>query len=150
MARAGGCDAAATARLNSRWWDRVILKMPFMTLDTPSARFVVAAVAAGVMAQLAPPAQAAPAPEVEYVYDVMVRRHYNFPDNDAVGYGHRICDDIASGQGYVQVMAGVKNDVSPNDEFAANYLVSNAVNLLCPGQIWLLRNSAAHYGVPQR
>jgi hypothetical protein len=38
--------------------------------------------------------------------------------------------------------------VTPNDEFAANSLVSDAVNLLCPDQIWQLRNSAAHYRPP--
>ncbi|MEK0681970.1 DUF732 domain-containing protein, partial [Mycobacterium ulcerans] len=36
----------------------------------------------------------------------------------------------------------------PNDEFAANYLVSYAVNLLCPEQVWQLRNSAANYRPP--
>ena len=96
----------------------------------------------------APRAHAAPAPEVEYVYDVMVRRHYSFPGNDAIGYGHGICDKISQGESYAQVMGEVKQDVTPNDEFAANYLVSYAVNLLCPEQIWQLRNSAAHYQPP--
>lgn len=95
-----------------------------------------------------PDAHAAPAPEVEYVYDVMVRRHYDFPGNDAIGYGHGICDKVSRGAGYADVMGDVKRDVTPNDEFAANYLVSYAVNLLCPGQIWQLRNSAAHYQPP--
>jgi hypothetical protein len=45
-------------------------------------------------------------------------------------------------------MGDVKNDVTPNDEFAANYLVSYAVNLLCPAQIWQLHKSAAHYRPP--
>jgi hypothetical protein len=106
------------------------------------------AFAAGIAgaAQLpAPRAHAAPAPEVEYVYDVMVRRHYNFPNNGALSYGHGICDEVTAGQSYAQVMGDVKRDVTPNDEFAANYLVSYAVNLLCPSQIWQLRNSAAHY-----
>lgn len=100
------------------------------------------------LAVQAPWANAAPAPEVEYVYDVMVRRHYNFPNNDAIGYGHGICDKVSGGQSYSQVMGDVKRDVTPNDEFAANYLVSYAVNLLCPEQIWQLRNSAAHYQPP--
>jgi hypothetical protein len=94
-------------------------------------------------------ASAAPAPEVEYVYDVMVRRHYNFVDaSDAVGYGYAICDRIGRGGTYAQVMGEVKNHITPNDEFAANYLVSNAVNLLCPALIWQLRDSAAHYQPP--
>ena len=95
-------------------------------------------------------ASAAPAPEVEYVYDVMVRRHYNNFANpaDAVNYGYGICDKLGRGEGYSQVMGDVKNDVVPNDEFAANYLVSYAVNLLCPAQIWQLRDSAAYYQPP--
>lgn len=94
------------------------------------------------------PAHAAPAPEVEYVYDVMVRRHYNFPNDDAIGYGRALCDKVSAGESYAQVMGDVKRDVTPNDESAANYLVSYAVNLLCPEQIWQLRNSAAHYQPP--
>lgn len=112
---------------------------------------IVFAAAIGGAAQIpAPRAHAAPAPEVEYVYDVMVRRHYNFPNNDAIGYGHGICDEVSRGQDYARVMGDVKRDVTPNDEYAANYLVSYAVNLLCPEQIWQLRNSAAHYQPPQQ
>lgn len=92
-----------------------------------------------------PHAYAAPAPEVEYFYDVMVRRHFNFSNpTDAVDYGHGICDKASRGEGYAQVLNDVKTDILPNDESAANYLVSYAVNLLCPAQIWQLRNSAAH------
>ena len=100
-------------------------------------------------AELIPRASAAPAPEVEYAYNVMVRRHYNFADSaEAVMYGHGICDKFARGVTYPQVMGEVKSDVLPNDELAANYLVSYAVNLLCPELIWRLRNSAAHYQTP--
>lgn len=94
---------------------------------------------------LTPPAYAAPAPEVEYLYNVSARRHYSFPGNDALGYGYRICDKVIAGRNYAQIMGDTKADISPNDEFAANYLVSYAVNLLCPDQIWQLRNSAAGY-----
>ncbi|MGO9154495.1 DUF732 domain-containing protein [Mycobacterium sp.] len=96
----------------------------------------------------APLAYAAPAPEVEYLYDVAVRRHYDFPNQDAVGYGHGICDKVSRGESYGQVMGDVKTDVTPRDEFAANYLVSYAVNLLCPDLIWQLRQSAAGYRLP--
>jgi Protein of unknown function (DUF732) len=108
-----------------------------------------AVVTGSITLALVPPASAAPAPEVEYTYDVMVRRHYNFANpNEAINYGHGICDKVSRGDSYAQVMADVKNDVIPNDEFAANYLVSYAVNLLCPAQIWQLRDSAAHYRPP--
>ena len=108
-----------------------------------------AIVAGSVTLALVPRAYAAPAPEVEYVYDVMVRRHYNFSNpNEAIDYGHGICYKVSRGESYAQVMGDVKNDIVPNDEFAANYLVSYAVNLLCPAQIWQLRNSAGHYQPP--
>jgi hypothetical protein len=97
---------------------------------------------------LSPPAHAAPAPQVEYLYNVTVRRHFNFPNNDALAYGYGVCDKVRGGQGYPQVIGEVKGDVTPNDEDAANYVVSYAVNILCPDQIWQLRNSAAQYRPP--
>jgi Protein of unknown function (DUF732) len=107
-----------------------------------------AVVGSGTLA-LEPRAYAAPAPQVEYVYDVMVRRHYNFPNPaEAINYGYGICDKVSRGDSYAQVMDDVKHDVVPNDEFATNYLVSYAVNLLCPALIWQLRNSAAGYQPP--
>jgi hypothetical protein len=112
---------------------------------------VVALVAAAVGSGLglAPRAYAVPAPEIEYVYDVMVRRQYNFANpGEAVSYGYGICQKVGQGTNYAQVMSDVKGDVVPSDEFAANYLVSNAVGLLCPAQIWQLRNSAAGYRPP--
>jgi hypothetical protein len=115
---------------------------------SPAVLIVAAAAVGGVVLAPAPWAHAAPAPEVEYLYDVAVRRHYDFPNNDALGYGHGICDKVTRGESYAQVMSDVKSDVTPSDEFAANYLVSYAVNLLCPAQIWQLRNSAAHYQPP--
>lgn len=94
---------------------------------------------------LASPANAVPAPEVEYAYNVIVRRHFDFPNNDALGYGREMCDKVARGVPYADVMADAKRDVFPNDEQAANYVVSYAVGILCPSQIWQLRNSAAGY-----
>lgn len=94
---------------------------------------------------LSPRAGAVPAPEVEFLYNVLGRRQYNFPNNDALGYGRGICDKVTQGEGYPQVMGDIKRDVTPNDEYSADFLVSNAVNILCPEQIWVLRNSAGHY-----
>jgi hypothetical protein len=111
--------------------------------------FIVTMSALGVIAQvLAPPAVAVPAPEVEYTYNVVVRRHYDFPNNDALGYGFGMCDKVTRGESYADVMGDVKRDVLPNDEFAANYLISYAVGILCPAQIWQLRNSTAGYRPP--
>ncbi len=121
-----------------------------MRRGTSLAPVIVAVAAIGGATQLlAPRAHAAPAPEVEYLYNVTVRRHYDFANTtDAVNYGYGICDKVTRGESYAQVMGDVKSDVLPNDEFAANYLISYAVNLLCPTQIWQLRNSAAHYRPP--
>jgi len=113
------------------------------------ATVFLAAAVSGVVQTCAPWARAAPAPEVEYTYNVTVRRHYNFPPpTDALTYGHGICDKVIRGESYAQVMGDVKRDVTPNDEFAANFLVSYAVNLLCPEQIWQLRQSATGYQPP--
>lgn len=118
---------------------------PFMSL---TSLIVAAAAVTGATLTLVPHAQAAPAPEVEYLYNVTVRRHYNFPNNDALNYGYGICDKVGRNDNYAQVMGDAKSDVTPNDEFAASYLISYAVNLLCPARIWQLRNSAAHYRPP--
>lgn len=82
---------------------------------------------------------------MEYTYDVVVRRHFDFPNNDAIGYGFGICDKVGHGESYATVMDQVKSDVAPNDEQSANYVVSYAVGILCPAQSWQLRNSAANY-----
>ncbi len=120
--------------------------MKVWTCGRTLAMTAAAVIAGSTTLALLPRASAAPAPEVEYVYDVMVRRHYNFANSsEAIHYGYVICDKVSGGDGYAQVMGDVKNDVIPNDEFAANYLVSYAVNLLCPALIWQLRNSAAGY-----
>lgn len=108
-------------------------------------RLAVAAMAATApLVCIAPQAAAVPGPEIEYVYNVMVRRHFDFPANDALAYGFGICDKVTRGVAYADVMRDVKRDVFPNDEQAANYVVSNAMTL-CPAQIWQLRNSAAGY-----
>ena len=109
---------------------------------------LLAAIIGGAVQPLVPAAHAVPDPRIEYLYDVSVRRQYNFPNNDAVGYGYAICDKVTGGEGYPQVMGDVRRDVTPNDEFAVDYLVSYAVNLLCPAQIWRLRNSAQNYQPP--
>jgi hypothetical protein len=120
-----------------------------MTYGKSLVAVIIVAAALGGAGQMSPPrAHAVPAPEVEYMYDVSVRRQYGFPNNDPLGYGHGICDKVGRGQGYRQVMGEVKNDVTPNDEFAVNYLVSYAVSVLCPDLIWQLRNSAGGYLPP--
>jgi hypothetical protein len=112
------------------------------------AALVVGATFSGLLTA-APRAHAVPAPEVEFIYDITVRRQYSFANAaDAINYAHGICDKLTNGAGYAQIMGDVKNDVRPNDEYSANYLVTNAVNIFCPAQIWQLRNSAGNYVPP--
>jgi hypothetical protein len=113
-----------------------------------TAGMAIACALGAVASTLAPPAFAVPGPEIEYTYNVMVRRHFDFPNNDAIGYGFGICDKVGAGENYAQVMGDVKNDVFPNDEQAANYVVSYAVGILCPAQIAQLRSSAGGYQPP--
>lgn len=110
---------------------------------------LVAGATVGSVLTPVPRAHAVPAPEIEFIYDITVRRQYSFGSAaDAINYAHGICDKLTNGAGYAQVMADAKNDVRPNDEYAANYLVSNAVNIFCPAQLWQLRNSAGNYVPP--
>jgi hypothetical protein len=103
------------------------------------------AVIGGAALALPPRAHAVPTPDVDYLYNVTYRRHYTFPNNVAIGYGHGICDKVSGGESFALLMGNVKTDVTPNDEYSANYLVSYAVSQFCPDQIWQLRNSAAGY-----
>ena len=86
---------------------------------------------------------------VAYLLNVTVRPGYNFANADAaLSYGHGICDKVSRGRTYAQVMGDVKADFDTSDEYQASYLISQAVNELCPALIWQLRNSAANYQPP--
>lgn len=102
---------------------------------------VVAAYTLGVVA-----AASARADAVAYLVNVTVRPGYNFPNADAaLTYGHGICNKVASGRGYTDLISDVKADFATSDEYQAVYLINQAVNELCPALIWQLRNSAVHY-----
>jgi hypothetical protein len=105
------------------------------------------AAALGAPAVFAP--AAAHADATAYLIGVHVRPGYNFPNADAaLGYGYGICDKVAAGQPFGQVMGDVRGDFNTDDDYQASYLISQAVNELCPAQIWQLRKSAAHYQSP--
>jgi len=108
---------------------------------------VVSAAVFGVATVAASPG--ARADVVAYLVNVHVRPGYNFPNADAaLSYGYGICDKVAAGRGFPEVMADVRADFNTSDDYQASYLISQAVNELCPAQIWALRNSAAHYQPP--
>ncbi len=92
------------------------------------------------------PTPAASADAVAYLVNVTVRPGYNFANADqALAYGHGVCNKIAAGRSYVQLVGDIKNDFTTADEFQASYLITQSANELCPAQIWQLRKSAAGY-----
>jgi hypothetical protein len=101
---------------------------------------------AGSAVALAAPANA---DVVAYLVNVHVRPGYNFPNADAaIGYGNTICDRVAAKMGYAQLVDQVKADFHTTDYYQGAYLINQAVNELCPAQIWQLRQSAAGYTLP--
>jgi hypothetical protein len=104
------------------------------------------AVAVGAVAAPTPPARA---DATAYVVNVTVRPGYHFADADhALAYGRRICDGVAAGTSYSETMNAIKSDFANPDDYQASYLIIQAVNELCPAQIWRLRQSAAGYRPP--
>lgn len=81
-----------------------------------------------------------------YLVNVTMRPGYNFPGPDeALAYGHGVCAKVSAGSAYGQIVGDIERDFATNDEFQASYLVTQAVNELCPELITQLRNSAAGY-----
>jgi Protein of unknown function (DUF732) len=98
---------------------------------------------AAVVITLAPPATA---DATAYLLNVTIRPGYHFANaDDALSYGHGLCDKVSRGRTYAQLMNDVKSDFGTTDEYQASYLISQAVNELCPALIWQLRNSAGNY-----
>jgi Protein of unknown function (DUF732) len=100
----------------------------------------------GVVTLPVAPTARAHADVVAYLVNVTMRPGYGFATGDqALSYGHGICDKVSQGRSYAQVMGDVQADFNTADQYQASYLISQAVNELCPALIWQLRNSAAHY-----
>ena len=116
-------------------------------LTSGMKRILASAVAVSAVALAAAPS--AQADQVAYLVNVHVRPGYNFPNAEAaLGYGYSICDRVEAKIGYAQLVDEVKRDFNTNDYYQGGYLINQAVNELCPAQIWQLRQSAAGYTVP--
>jgi hypothetical protein len=86
---------------------------------------------------------------VAYLVNVTVRPGYNFASPDAaISYGRGICDKVAAGVPYANLVNDVKIDFATTDDYQASYLITQAVGELCQAQIWQLRRSAAGYRLP--
>lgn len=89
-------------------------------------------------------APGAHADTVAYLVNVTMRPGYDFATADvALSYGHALCDKVAQGRGYAPILSNIESDFATADEYQASYLLSQAVNELCPALIWQLRKSAA-------
>ena len=107
----------------------------------------VAAALWGVAGVVAP--TSAHADAVAYLVNVAVRPGYNFASPDAaISYGRGICDKVAAGVPYANLVNDVKIDFATADDYQASYLITQAVGELCQAQIWQLRRSAAGYRLP--
>ena len=112
-----------------------------------SLRLTTVAGALAVMATIAP--AVAHADAAGYLFNITVRPGYHFGSGDAaVSYGYGICDKIHSGMAYGSLLTGIMNDQATDDNYQAAYLVNQAAEMLCPAEIWQLRQSAAHYSPP--
>ncbi len=102
--------------------------------------------AVAVIAMAVPSTAVAHSDATAYLFNTVVRPGYHFsgPD-DALQYGYGLCDDVAAGRLYGQLIGKVKVDMQTTDEYQAGYLINQALNELCPAQIWQLRQSAAGY-----
>jgi hypothetical protein len=84
-----------------------------------------------------------------YLVNVTVRPGYDFASaDDALAYGHQLCDEVAAVHGYAQIIDEIRSHFGTSDYYQATYLINQAVNELCPAQIFALRNSAASYVPP--
>jgi hypothetical protein len=110
---------------------------------------ILAAAAAALAAAALTGAPSAHADQVAYLVNVTVRPGYNFANADAaLGYGYGVCDRVSTKMAYAQLVDEVKRDFDTIDCYQGAYLINQAVNELCPAQIWQLRQSAAGYTVP--
>jgi hypothetical protein len=119
-----------------------------MNKSTLTAALTLPALAMTCAALLgSPPAHA---DTVASLINITARPGYNFANvDDAVSYGHTVCTNIGSGRSYADVMGQIKSDFNNPDDYQASYLITQAVNELCPALIWQLRNSATNYRPPE-
>jgi hypothetical protein len=81
---------------------------------------------------------------VAYLVNVTVRPGYNVANADQpLAYRRGVCDKIAGGVGYRQLISDITSDFNSSDDYQASYLISQAAQELCPELIWQLRRSAA-------
>ena len=74
-----------------------------------------------------------------YLINVGVRPDYHFGDaDDVIGYGHELCNRGFQGRWPWTDHRRVKAGFATSNEFRTSYLLSPAVNELCPAVTWQL------------
>jgi hypothetical protein len=102
--------------------------------------------AAGIGAAAVLSAPVAGADQVGYLINVTLKPGYNFANAQAaLDYGYGLCGRVEAGQSYGEMATAIKSDFHTSDEYMVSYLLSQATQELCPGQIWQLRQSAVGY-----
>jgi len=86
------------------------------------------------------------ADEIAYLVNVAMRPGYGFANADeALRYGHNICQNIADRDPFDAIVDQVQSDLATSDDYQATYLIGQAANELCPALIWTLRHSATNH-----
>jgi hypothetical protein len=110
-------------------------------MRTSYAGILAAVGTATVATAIAPGAHA---DQVAYLVNVHVRPGYNFPDAQAaLDYGYNVCDRVAAKTRYAELVNQVEADLDTSDPYQSAYLIIQAVNELCPANIWQLRQSVS-------
>jgi hypothetical protein len=113
------------------WWFKVILS-------------VLAACAASIGS-----VPRAAADDVAYLVNVTLAPSYGFASAEqALAYGRDVCEKMAAGYPYGQILEAIRADIPATDDYRASFLATQAANELCPALIWQLRQSAAGYRLP--
>jgi hypothetical protein len=59
------------------------------------------------------------------------------------GYGYSVCDRVATKIRYNDLVNQVGAELDTSDPYQSTYLINQAVNELCPANIWQLRQSVS-------
>jgi len=87
-------------------------------------------------------APGAHADQVGYLVNVHVRPGYSFADaQTALDYGYSVCDRVAAETRFADLVNQVEADLDTSDPDQSTYLIGQAVDQLCPADLWQLRQS---------
>jgi Protein of unknown function (DUF732) len=87
-------------------------------------------------------APGAHADQIGYLVNVHARPGYTFADAQAaLDYGYGVCDRVAANTHFADLVNQVDADLDTSDQYQSTYLIGQAVDQLCPADLWQLRQS---------